>query len=621
MTAPTMATAPAAPSAPPAVAQAADAGGRLAMIRYAVRLGWSAARPQMIRSLVLLVASTLCALLYPIGITVTVNAVIDHQSDRLAVGIGLVAVMYTAGWLLVMHNVTTIGLLCDRVSVALSVRIAQLVNGVSGLEHFERPEYLTQLTLLDQKRIQFAVWPRHVLAVLQGLAQILGVAVVFVVIYPPLLVMPLCVLAAVYAERLAARWRERADESLATDRRLADDLMSLITSAASAKEIRVFGLAGELQGRHRDIARRVRVRTTRASVLSGLAGTAGWLVFAAAFCVAITVLAVRAVHGDTSPGAVVLAAILMQRAQTQTGPLANSIEKLLGTGETTRRLLWLEGFAAADRSAAVGTGGQAPPERLTGGITLHDVRFGYPGTADTVLDGIDLRLSAGAAVAIVGENGAGKSTLTKLLTGMYRPTGGRIEVDGVPLDDIGIADWRPRVSAGFQDYAKMQLPARETVGVGDLPRMSDDDALARALDRADATTVVEELPQGTETRLGSTFADGQDLSEGQWQRLALARAMMRENPLLLILDEPTASLDPYAEATLFERYLRGHRDLAARTGAITVLVSHRFSTVQMADHIVVLDGGRILEQGDHESLMAAGGRYAELFEMQAKSYR
>jgi ATP-binding cassette subfamily B protein len=619
MTVTTTATLPAA-----ATAASPPPTDRRTAIRYAVKLGWQAARPEMIRSIVLLLAGTVCTLLLPIGIAAIVDAVIHRQPARVALGVVLVAVMFTAGWLLAMRNVTAIGVVCDLVGVQLSVRIARLVNAVVGLEHFERPDYLGQLNLLDQKRLQFAVWPRHVLVLVQGLAQVVSIGVVFAFVYPPLIALPLCLLATVYAERLAARRRERVDERLTPDRRLADDLLSLITSPSSAKEIRVFGLAPELQQRHRAVASRVQRQTSRASILAGLTTMAGWLVFAAAFCAAIVVLGVRAVHGDATPGEVVLAAVLLQRAQTQVGPLAGAIEQLLGTGETVRRLLWLEDYVAADRRAFGNSGadGQAvPPERLTDGIVMRDLRFTYPGTTKTVLNGIDLRLKAGTAVAIVGENGAGKTTLVKLLTGMYRPTGGQIEVDGIALEDIDTAAWRARTSAAFQDFARMQLKARETVGVGDLPRMSDDAALARALERADAAAVVGDLPDGLDTRVGSTFAGGRDLSGGEWQRLALARAMMRDTPLLLVLDEPTASLDPFTEATLFDRYIANVRGVAERTGAITLLVSHRFSTVRMADHVVVLDEGRVLESGDHASLMAASGRYAELFEMQARSYR
>jgi ATP-binding cassette subfamily B protein len=248
------------------------------------------------------------------------------------------------------------------------------------------------------------------------------------------------------------------------------------------------------------------------------------------------------------------------------------------------------------------------------------VSFGYPPDGDTVLDRIDLHLPAGTAVALVGENGAGKTTLVKLLTGMYQPTQGQVLVDGTPLADIDLAAWRERTAATFQDFVRFELPARETVGIGDLPRLDEAPAVERALGRADATSVTQALPEGLDTRLGRSFTGGRELSGGQWQRLALARGMMRELPLLLILDEPTASLDAITEAALFERYLTA-RKLASRSGAITLLVSHRFSTVRMADLIIVLDRGRIVAHGDHASLIRAGGLYAELYEMQARAYR
>ncbi len=252
-----------------------------------------------------------------------------------------------------------------------------------------------------------------------------------------------------------------------------------------------------------------------------------------------------------------------------------------------------------------------PPDVLRRGITLREVSFGYPPDGGTVLDGVDVHLPAGAAVALVGENGAGKTTLVKLLTGMYQPTAGQVLLDGVPLADIDLAAWRERTAATFQDFVRFELLAAEAVGVGDLPRIDQASALELALRRADATAVAAELPEGLGTRLGRSFTGGRELSGGQWQRLALARGMMRDLPLLLILDEPTASLDAITEAALFERYLAA-RQLAAQSGAITLLVSHRFSTVRMADLIVVLDQGRIAASGDHASLVRAGGLYAEL---------
>jgi ATP-binding cassette subfamily B protein len=384
--------------------------------------------------------------------------------------------------------------------------------------------------------------------------------------------------------------------------------------------------------------------TARAAVLGGLLGAAGWLLFAGAFVAGIAVVVVRAAHGTASVGEVVLAVTLVQRAQLQVGQAAAAIGQLLTTARTARRLLWLEDYAAADRrelptapvAAAVGAPPGAvpgaalgaapgaavglPPAVLRRGITLREVSFGYPPDGGTVLDGVNMHLPAGSAVALVGENGAGKTTLVKLLTGMYQPTAGQVLLDGVPLADIDLAAWRERTAATFQDFVRFELLAGEAVGVGDLPRIDSEGALASAVQRADAGAVVAELPEGLGTRLGRSFTGGQELSGGQWQRLALARGMMRDLPLLLILDEPTASLDAITEAALFERYLAA-RQLASRSGAITLLVSHRFSTVRMADLIVVLDQGRIVASGDHAALIRAGGLYAELYELQARAYR
>ncbi len=255
--------------------------------------------------------------------------------------------------------------------------------------------------------------------------------------------------------------------------------------------------------------------------------------------------------------------------------------------------------------------------------------FAYPGTTRNVLDDVTFELKPGTVVAIVGENGAGKSTLVKLLCRLYQPNQGRILIDGVDLARIPADGWRERLAGAFQDFFRFEFRARHTVGVGDVPRLDDQPAVSVAVDRAGAADVVERLIEGLATQLGPTWPGGVEVSFGQWQKLALARGFMRDRPLLLVLDEPTAALDAETEHMLFERYAEaargGFRTDAdrARTpdGRITILVSHRFSTVRMADLIVVLDGAKLVEVGSHEALMAKGGQYSELYGIQAAAYR
>jgi ATP-binding cassette subfamily B protein len=236
--------------------------------------------------------------------------------------------------------------------------------------------------------------------------------------------------------------------------------------------------------------------------------------------------------------------------------------------------------------------------------------------------------------AIVGPSGCGKSTLLSTLGALDTPTTGQIFVDDQPLGRMRADEWRTRLAGAFQDFFRFEFQARHTVGVGDVPRLDDDPAVVTAVNRAGADDVIARLTSGLETQLGSTWPDGVEVSFGQWQKLALARGFMRDEPLVLVLDEPTAALDAETEHALFERYAaaaqNGERGAAQRSaghsaldrrGRITILVSHRFSTVRMADLIVVLDGARVVEVGSHADLLARGGQYAELYGIQAAAYR
>ena len=322
---------------------------------------------------------------------------------------------------------------------------------------------------------------------------------------------------------------------------------------------------------------------------------------------------------DAPAGNVLLVLAAGARLSAYIGATVGEIGFLRGFWmDGSRRLAWLEDYAAS-----VAALGDLPvPAALHRGIQLDHVTFVYPGTSRVVLDDVSLTLPAGAVVAIVGENGAGKSTLIKLLAKMYEPSSGSILVDDTPLARVPAAEWRARLAGAFQDFFRFEFRASHTVGLGDVARLDDKSAVLQAIDRAGASDVIERLAAGIETQLGPTWPEGVELSFGQWQKLALARGFMRDEPLLLILDEPTAALDAETEHALFERYsvaARGSGETVS--GRITVLVSHRFSTVRMADLIVVLDGARLVEFGAHDELMARNGQYSELYRIQAAAYR
>jgi ATP-binding cassette subfamily B protein len=413
-------------------------------------------------------------------------------------------------------------------------------------------------------------------------------------------------------------WRpaveREAQERGAPANRLARHLFTLATTAPPGKEVRVTGIGPRLMTDRRDAWERWYRGIAAARWGSALWHGLAWAVFGSAYVGAVVFVSSGL---SASPGDVVLVLAAGSRLSAYIGATVGEIGFLRGVWmDGSRRLAWLEDYAAALTAAADLT----VPARLEEGIRFDHVSFAYPGTSRVVLEDISLNLPAGGVVAIVGENGAGKTTLVKLLGKFYEPTSGTIYVDGQPLARLPAVEWRERLAGAFQDFFRFEFRARQSVGVGDVDRMDDAGAVGTAVGRAGADDVIARLAAGLDTQLGPTWPEGVEVSYGQWQKLALARGFMRDDPLLLVLDEPTAALDAETEHALFERYAVAARERDP-VGRITILVSHRFSTVRMAGVIVVLDGARVVEAGSHEQLMAKGGQYAELYGIQAAAYR
>ncbi|MBY4638849.1 ABC transporter ATP-binding protein/permease [Gluconacetobacter entanii] len=531
----------------------------------------------------------------------------DHLELWLAVEFGLIILSDLTSRAVALVD----GLLNERYINAVSIALMEHAATLD-LAQFESSELQD---LLERARRQ-ASGRNNLLVQLFNIGQTALTAltlVIGVVAFAPWMVLILIVglLPAAAGEARFNAEAYRLMRAKTAERREMEYLRSIGASAEHAKEIKLFGLGGFLVGRFRAAAGTVLEQNRRLAVRRF-----GWSsLFAAIGSVTYYGVYVVIVH-DTVRGQFSVGDLtFLSGSFLRLHGLLSSL--LLGITQTAGQAQYLDDFFAfLDlRPVIMSPVATRPfPSPIRHEIRFHDVGFRYPGTDRWALRHLDLRIAAGETVALVGENGAGKTTIVKLLTRLYDPDEGEITVDGVSLRDMDLDDLRAHIGVIFQDFVRYSLTAAENIAVGRIGALSDSARITAAAREGLADGVVEKLPLGYDQPLGKRVAKGRDLSGGEWQKVAISRAYMRDADLL-ILDEPTSALDARAEADVFERMR------ALRHGKAALVISHRFSTVRTADRIVVLEHGQVLESGTHDELLAHGGRYAELFALQAAGYQ
>ncbi len=498
-------------------------------------------------------------------------------------------------------------LLGQRVNVMILEKALTL-----QLTHFEDSEFYDKLT---QARREASSRPLSLVNRTFGLAQnLLSLASYAVLLFAfspwAVLILILAGLPSFFAEAKFSGDAFRLFRWRSPDTRMQMYLETVMAREDGVKEVKLFQLGPRLLQRYRDIFMKLFAEDRRLTLRRDGWGFVLGLVSTAAFYGAYVWIVLATIAREITLGAMTMYLMLFRQGQTAVTAILSAIS---GMYEDNLYVSNLYEYLEQPVIARSGEKTEGPdPSR---GLEIENVSFTYPGASKPAVSNLSMALRPGTSLAIVGENGSGKTTLIKLITRLYEPTEGTIRLDGLELAEWDIETLRKRVGVIFQDFGRYQFSVGENIGAGDVRHIEDSERWSDAAERGMAAPFIEDLPEGYSTQLGRWFKGGRELSGGQWQKVALSRAFMRSDADILVLDEPTAAMDAASEASIFEHFRQMSRD------KMTILISHRFSTVRKADHIIVLEHGEIRESGNHESLMAEDGQYAQLFRLQAEGYQ
>lgn len=573
---------------------------------------------------ILLAAATLLAGILPAAIAYVGQFIVDSVVSAIQGGVEsadvradvLFYVLIEAGLVVLMTGAQRVNSVCQsilRVLLGNEVNVMILEKALTlELGHFEDAEYYDKLVRArreaSSRPLSLVVKTFDVIK--DGISLLTYGALLFQ--FSPYAVLLLFVagVPAFLAEAKFSGEAFRINRRRSAERRMQIYLEMVLTREDGVKEVKLMQLGRLFLSRYVEIFKKIYAEDRSLMLRRGYWGYGLGLLASAAFYFAYGWVAFAALATTITVGQMTMYVVLFRQGQSA---VTNSLTAINGMYEDN---LYLSNFSEyMEHEIAEQTGEQTAGPAPEDGIRFEAVSFYYPGSKVPALDRVSLHMRPGESLAIVGENGSGKTTLIKLLTRLYSPTEGRILLEGLELKEWDIETLRQKIGVIFQDFARYQLLVGENIGIGDVENIANRDQIADAADKGLAADFIEKMPTDYDTQLGTWFKDGKELSGGQWQKIALARAFMRSQADILILDEPTAAIDAKAEAELFAHFgeLTGNK--------ISIIISHRFSTVRRADHIIVLDGGIIVEQGSHEDLLDQSGQYATLFKLQAEGYQ